>query len=175
MIKLLEETLTGKEGHGELSDKRRPIMIKELEILRDLVEKDKSVIPSSLKSLDKGNLIFPRIELLSFLRSVDNEVRKFATDSNLKKYPSKFLSVCQNAVNERLEMDFRLIVVSIVEVEAASDEEIDDGLFWALVSKLANTRINEFLNARMERELKDQGKVVKRENMLWQLNASSIQ
>ena len=62
--------------------------------------------------------------------------------------------------NERLEIDFRLIVVSIVEVEAASDEEIVNGLFRALVSKLANTRINEFLNARMERELKDQGKVV---------------
>lgn len=53
MIKLREETLTGKEGHGELLDKRRPIMIKELEILRDLVAKDKSVIPSSLKSLDE--------------------------------------------------------------------------------------------------------------------------
>lgn len=66
MIKLREETLTAKEGHGELSDKRRPIMIKELEILRDLVAKDKSVIPGSLKSLDEGNLIFPRIELLSF-------------------------------------------------------------------------------------------------------------
>ena len=105
-----------------------------------------------MKILDEANLIFPRIELLSFLRSVDNEVREFATDSNLKKYPSKFLSVCQNAVlnNERLEMDFRLIVVSIVEVEAASDEEIVNGLFRALVSKLANIRINEFLNARME-------------------------
>lgn len=68
--------------------------------------------------------------------------------------------------NERLEMDFRLIVVSIVEVEAASDEEIVNGLFRALVSKLANTRINEFLNARMERELKDQGKVVDADEML---------
>ena len=48
-----EETITGKKGRGELSDKRRPIMIKELEILRDLVAKDKSVIPSSLKSLDE--------------------------------------------------------------------------------------------------------------------------
>ena len=86
MIKLREETLTGKKGRGELSVKRRSIMSKELEILRDLVAKDKSNIPSSLKSLDEGNLIFPRIELLPFLRSVDNEVREFATDSNLK-YP----------------------------------------------------------------------------------------
>lgn len=65
----------------------------------------------------------------------------------------------QNAVIERLEMDFRLIVVS-------SDEEIVNGLFRALVSKLANTRINEFLTARMEQELKDQGKVVDADEML---------
>ena len=58
MTKLREETLTRKKGRGELSDKRRPIMIKELEILRDLVLKEKSVIPSSFKSLDEGNLIF---------------------------------------------------------------------------------------------------------------------
>ena len=38
-----------------------------------------------------------------------------------------------------------------------SDMEIVDGLFQALVSKLANTRINEFMKARIERELKDQG------------------
>ena len=68
-------------------------MSKELEILRDLVAKDKSDIPSSLKSLDEGNLIFPRIKLLPFLRSVDNEGHEFATDCNLKKYPSKFLNV----------------------------------------------------------------------------------
>ena len=104
---------------------------------------------------------------MSFLRSVDNEIREFATDSDLKKHPSK-LSVCQNAVlnNERLEMDFRLIVESIVEVEAASHEEIVNDLFRALVSKLENTRINEFLNARMERQLKDQGKVVDADEML---------
>ena len=38
--------------------------------------------------------------------------------------------------------------------------------FQALVSKLANTRCNEFMNARIERELKDQGKVLDAEEML---------
>lgn len=76
--------------------------------------------------------------------------------------------MCQNAVlnNERLEIDFRLIVESMVEVEGASDEGIVNCLFQALVSKLGNTRINEILNARMERELKDQGKVVDADEML---------
>ena len=95
---------------------------------------------------------------------MDNEVREFATDSNLRKHPSKFLTMCQNAVlnNETLEMDFPLIVAAIVEADVASDAKI----VHALVSDLANTRINEFMNARMERELKIQGKVVDADEML---------
>ena len=68
--------------------------------------------------------------------------------------------------NQRLEMDFRVIVVSIAEVEAASDKGIVNGLFQAVVSKLANTRISEFLNARMERDLKYQGKIIGADEML---------
>ena len=41
-----------------------------------------------------------------------------------------------------------------------------NGLFDGLVSKLANTRINEFLNAKIERDLKKQGKVVDADEML---------
>jgi len=76
--------------------------------------------------------------------------------------------MCQNTVlnNENLELDFRLLVASLVTFKSDSDLEIVDGLFQALVSKLANTRINEFMNARIERELKDQGKVVDADEML---------
>ena len=74
----------------------------------------------------------------------------------------------QNAVlnNEALELDFRMLVASIVEAEVASDSQIVNGLYQQLVSKLANTRINEFMNSRMERELKTQGKVVDADEML---------
>ena len=137
-------------------------MEKELEILRELVMKDKSDISNSLKNLDEGNLTFPRAELIPFLRSVDREVRGYATDSNLTKYPSKFLKMCQNAVlnNENLEADLRVFVASLVNSECATDVELVNGLFHGVLSKLANTRINEFMNARIERDLKVQGKVV---------------
>ena len=138
------------------------------------------------KGRGEGNLKFPQTEPLPFLKSVDNEVREFATDSNLRKYPSKFLTMCQNVVlhvnNDMLEMDFRLIVASIAEIDVASDSQIVNDLYYALVSKLANTRISEFMNARMERELKDQGKVVDADEMLrpylkaftWRQNASNV-
>ena len=168
MIKLREETLSGKPGRGELSKKRKPILQKELEILRELVMKDKSNICGSLKNLDEGNITFPRVELIPFLRSVDREVREYATDANLRKYPSKFLTMCQNAVlnNENLEMDFRVLVASLANSENATVVELVNGLFYGLVSKLANTRINEFLNAKIERDLKKQGKVVNADEML---------
>ena len=95
--------------------KRKPVLEKELEILRELVMKDKSDISNSLKNSDEGNLTFPRAELIPFLRSVDREVREYAIDSNLRKYPSKGLKMCQNAVlnNENLEADFRVLVASL--------------------------------------------------------------
>ena len=47
-----------------------------------------------------------------------------------------------------------------------NDAEIMVGLFKDLVSKLANTRINEFMNARIERDLKGQNNVVDADEML---------
>ena len=62
--------------------------------------------------------------------------------------------------NENLEADYRVLVASLVNSECATGEELVNGLFQSLISKLANTRINEFRNARIERDLKVQGKVV---------------
>lgn len=134
MIKLRKETLAGKKGRSKLSSQRKLIMEKELTLLQELLMKDKSDIPSSLKNLDDGNLIFSRVEMIPFLRSVDNEVREFATDSNLRKYPPKFLTMYPNAVlnNENLEVDFRLLVASLVNFENDSGMEIVDVLFSSL-------------------------------------------
>ena len=48
-------------------------MEKDLQILEGLVMKGKSAISQSLKHLDEGNLTFPRVELISFLRSVHGQ------------------------------------------------------------------------------------------------------
>ena len=85
-----------------------------LVLICELILKDKSDISNSLKNLDEGNLTFPRAELIPFLRSVDREVDEYATDSNLKKYLSKFLKMCQNVVllnNENLEADLCILRV----------------------------------------------------------------
>ena len=99
---------------------------------------------------------------------MDDNVREFTSDSNLKKYPTKFIDMCQSSVlnNEELEEEFSLLVASIVSTEAASNSEVVGGIFKALVSKLANTRINEFMNAKTERDLKSHGKVVDADEML---------
>ena len=82
-------------------------------LICELILKDKSDISNSLKNLHEGNLTFPRAELIPFLRSVDREVDEYATDSNLKKYLSKFLKMCQNVVlnYENLEADLCILSV----------------------------------------------------------------
>lgn len=77
--------------------------------------------------------------------------------------------MCQTAVinNEQLEIDFKLLIASISSSEGTiNDEQVIGGLFKALVSKLANTRSNKFLNAKIERDLKVTGKVVDADKML---------
>ena len=78
-------------------------MEKELELLNALILQDKTNICSHLKHLDEGNLTFPKHELLPFLRAVDDKVREFATDKNLKKFPSKFIEMSEscNTNNEK--------------------------------------------------------------------------
>ena len=160
MIKLRKETLASKKNRVRLSSKRKPVMERELEILENLVMKDKSGSSSSLKNLDEGNLAFPREELIPFLRSVDKEVRESTTDNNLRKYQSKFLHMCQNCAinNESLETEFGVVTVALLDLESTSDDTLG-GIFKELNSKLANTRTNEFLNAKSERDLKMQGTV----------------
>ena len=68
--------------------------------------------------------------------------------------------------NGTLEIDFKLLVASITTAEGVIDDEFVCGLFRALVSKLANTRINEFLKAKVKRDLKASGKVVDADEML---------
>lgn len=62
MIKLRKETLAGKKGRSKLSSQRKLIMEKELTLLQELLMKDKSDFPSSLKNLDEGNLIFHKLK-----------------------------------------------------------------------------------------------------------------
>ena len=114
MIKLRKETLQQQKGREKILSERRLIMKIELELVEELTMKDKYKIPHSLRNLDEGNLIFPRAQLLSFLKKVDDNVREFTSYSNLSKYLTKFIDMCQTAVlnNEELEVDFRLLVGS---------------------------------------------------------------
>ena len=76
--------------------------------------------------------------------------------------------MCQSSVqnNEELEVEFRLLVASLVSSEAASNSNVVSGIFKALVFKFGNTRINKFMNAKTERDLKSDGKVVDADEML---------
>ena len=97
-----------------------------------------------------------------------SNVHEFATDINLAKYPTKFIDICQTSVlnNEKLEIDFKLFVASFTSVEDPINDGVISRVFIALVSKLANTRINKFMKAKVERDLKFFGRAVNADEML---------
>ena len=131
MTKLQRETLQQKKGCAKVSRERKGIMELKLNLLQDLTMEDKSSLSLSLQNLDEGNLVFPRNELLPFLRHVDDNIREFTCDSNLKRFPTKFLEMCCSSVlnNEELEVGFRLLIASLSSAEVASNAKVVDGLF----------------------------------------------
>ena len=50
-------------------------------------------------------------------------------------------------------MDFRRIVSSLLNEESTVNSEHVNSIHHVLVSKLANTRIKEYLNVKVERDL----------------------
>ena len=63
-------------------------------------------------------------------------------------------------------MDFRRIVSSLLNEESTVNTEHVNSIHHVLVSKLANTRIKKYLNAKVEKDLKTQNKVIDAENNL---------
>ena len=90
--------------------------------------------------MDEEKIVFPRTELILFLRHVYNNVWEFTCNLNLKRFPTKFLEMCRSSVinNGELEVDFRLLIASLSLAKVASNCDIVDRLFKAFVSKLAN-------------------------------------
>ena len=168
MLKKRNETLQQKKGRMTASKQRRPLLESEIKILQACTMKDKSNLSPHLKRLDEGNLTFPRVELIPFIREVDLQVRDFCNDANFRKYPTKFIDMCQSSVsnNEALEVDFSLLMASLVNDQIAGDKDIVKNIYKEFVSKICNVRINEYKCAKEERELKAQGKVVDADEML---------
>ena len=63
-------------------------------------------------------------------------------------------------------MDFRRVVSSLLNEENTVNTEHGNSMHHVLVYKLANTRIKEYLKAKVERDLNTQNKVIDAENNL---------
>ena len=74
-------------------------------------------------------------EELKIVHGLIRSRKIFATDSNLKKFPIKFIKMCQKKIvklKERLEMEFRLIVSSLLNKESTWIQNlwIVSTMFW---------------------------------------------
>ena len=158
MIKKRKETIVGNRGHRTEASNLN--ITKELSLLEKMVDYKKLDLPTSLRALDEGNLTFPKSVMLPFFQKSDLAVREFINDTNVQRYPNKFLDMAYSSVfnSEELETLFA-DCVNELSVENAS-EDTKSAVFKELLKKLTHIRTKEFLVAKKERGLKELGKIV---------------
>ena len=140
--------------------KSKEAVTKEIEFITGLTDTSKSSIPSSLKDLDVGGLILPHSNLLPLIQEADMCVREFINDKNVKRYPTQFIKMAKQSVqnNDELEQLF-LDCIEELDSSKALNSMGMHSIFSEFLSKVANIRINEFLHSRQEIDLKELGEV----------------
>ena len=87
-------------------------------------------------------------------------VREFINDKNVKQYPTLFIKMAKQSVQNIDELE-QLFLDCIEELDSskALNSMGMHSIFSEFLSKVANIRINEFLHSRQEIGLKELGKV----------------
>ena len=85
------------------------------------------------------------IEFIPVIREIDNSVREFLNLENVNKYPGKLLELNQNTVSGNKDLQ-KLFKEKFTEVSSNElERNVADKIYRDSVSKVANTRIKEFM------------------------------
>ena len=57
------------------------------------------------KDLDVGGLILPHANLLPFIEEADMYVREFINDKNVKRYPTQFIKMAKQSIQNNDKLD----------------------------------------------------------------------
>ena len=129
--------------------KHKEKISEEIHILQALNTKDKEKVPDYLQYRDKGFMYFPREELIPFLQEVDVAVKSVCNESGFKKYGTSLVLETTKFVysGTKLKGKFNVVLQSYFESPEYLKSSALDNVFNDFVSKLTNTRIQEFLDS----------------------------
>ena len=131
--------------------KHKENISEEMHVLQALNTKDKEKIPKYLKYRDKGFMYFPCEEVMPFLQEVDAAVKTVCNEEGFRKYGKSLVQQTFKFVHSgtKLKEKFSTVVVNCLEsAECFKPSTLENIKFYKdLVSKLTNTRIQEFLDS----------------------------
>lgn len=129
--------------------KHKENISEEIHILQALNTKDKEKVPKYLQYRDAGFMYFPREELIPFLQEVDVTVKAVCNETGFKKYGTSLVQETTKFVcsGTKLKEKFSIVLKSCFESPECFKSSALDNVFNDFVSKLTNTRIQEFLDS----------------------------
>jgi len=129
--------------------KNKEMVSQEIHILQALNTKDKENIPKYLQYRDKGNMYFPCEELLPFLQGVDVSVKTHCNEAGFRKYGKSLVQETVKLVHSQSQhkANFSAVLSKRLESTASYKSTAIDEIFDEFVSKVTNTRMQEFLDS----------------------------
>ena len=129
--------------------KHKENISEEIHMLQALNTKDKEKVPKYLKYQDKGFMYFPSEEVVPFLQEVDTTVKTVCNEKGFHKYGKSLVQETFKFIHSgtKLKEKFSTVVANCLESTEYFKPSTLDNIFKDFVSKLANTRIQEFLDS----------------------------
>ena len=121
----------------------------EIHMLQALNTKDKEKVPKYLKYQNKGFMYFPRDEVMPFLQEADATVKTVCNEEGFHKYGKFLVQETFKFIHSETKLKEKLstVVANCLESTECFKPSTLDNIFKDFVSKLANTRIREFLDS----------------------------
>jgi len=128
--------------------KQKGKISQEIHVLQALNTKNKENVPKYLQYRDKGFMYFPCDKLLPFLQELDKTVKTCCNEEGFRKYGKLLLQETVKLVKSKtnLKESFSAVLTSCLESTRNFQSSVIDDVFHEFVSKLTNTRIQEFLD-----------------------------
>ena len=114
-------------------------------------------IPIGISNLDQtGYMWVPRLQLLPFLRKVDEVVRLHINEGNFQKHGENIFTVIQSQLNTQRDKLYSLFLSGLDE--QCTDTEISKSIYADLWGKMLNLRKEEWRASRERLLTHNEGK-----------------
>lgn len=125
-----------------LSDKQQlSLEISVLQKLNIHQEEEKGNVPNYLKYRNNGNMYFPCIELIPFLKAVDTAAKENCNDTSFMKHGSELLTTLPDTVENNANLQSIFINAVVIKIPELKDSSFAcfDQVFRELAHKVCHS------------------------------------